>query len=137
MARGLRTLQGVDVVVEQLLPWGLRDFFVMDADVATDFVGGSENKVMHRQDVIDKTTAAVHSLLGIDVFREASKRVANMAVTFGAQATKAIGDADLNALQAELDQLRAEEAKLTEKILDQRNQLSRTKRPPSAAEGRP
>ena len=54
---------GVDTVIEQLLPWGLRDFFVMDADEATDFVGGSENKVMNRQDVIKKTTEAVHSLL--------------------------------------------------------------------------
>ena len=113
---------GVDVVVEQLLPWGLRDFFVMDADEATDFVGGSENKVMQRQAVIDKTTAAVHSLLGIDVFRKASKRVANMALAFGAQATEAIGDADLNALQDELDQLRAEATKLREKILEQRTQ---------------
>ena len=113
---------GVDVVVEQLLPWDLRDFFVMNADKVTDFVGGSENKVMHRQEVIDKTTAAVHSLLGIDVFREASKRVADIARAFGAQATKAIGDADLNALQDELDQLRAEMAKLTEKISDQRTQ---------------
>ena len=113
---------GVDAVVEQLLPWGLRDFFVMDADEATDFVGGSENKVMQRKDVIDKTTTAVHSLLGIDVFKEASKRVAAMARMFGAQATKAIGDADLNALQDELDQLRTEAAELTKKISDQRTQ---------------
>ena len=113
---------GVGPVVEQLLPWDLRDFFVMDADEATDFVGGSENKVMHRQEVIDKTTASVHSLLGIDVFREASKRVANLARAFGAQATKAIGDADLNALQVELDQLRTEAAELKEKISDQRAQ---------------
>ena len=113
---------GVDFVVEQLLPWDLRDFFVMDADEATDFVGGSENKVMHRQEVIDKTTAAVHSLLGIDVFREASKRVANLARAFGAQATQAIGDADLNALQDELDQLRSEAEELKEKISDQRTQ---------------
>ena len=118
---------GVDVVVEQLLPWGLRDFFVMDADEATDFVGGSENKVMRRQDVIDKTTAAVHSLLGIDVFRKASKRVAKMALAFGAQATKAIGDADLNALHAELHQLRVEEAELKEKISDQQNQQAELK----------
>ncbi len=111
---------GVDVVVEQLLPWDLRDFFVMDADEATDFVGGSENKVMQRKDVIDKTTAAVHSLLGIDVFREASKRVAALARTFGAQATKAIGNVDLNALQDELEQLRAEEDELNGKISDQR-----------------
>ena len=113
---------GVDVVVEQLLPWGLRDFFVMDADEAADFVGGSENKVMRRQDVIEKTTSAVHSLLGIDVFKHASRRVAGLARAFGAQATEAIGDADLNALQAELDQLRAEAAELTEKISDQRAQ---------------
>ena len=112
----------VGIVVDQLLPWGLRDFFVMDADEATDFVGGSENKVMQRKDVIVKTTAAVHSLLGIDVFREASKRVLGIARAFGAQATKAIGDATLNALQDELDQLRAEKAELQEKILDQRTQ---------------
>ena len=113
---------GVDVVVEQLLPWGLRDFFVMDADEAADFVGGSENKVMRRQDVIEKTTSAVHSLLGIDVFKDASRRVAGLARAFGAQATRAIGDADLDALQAELDQLRAEAAELTEKITEQRSQ---------------
>ena len=118
---------GVDVVVEQLLPWGLRDFFVMDADEATDFVGGSENKTMHRQDVIDKTTAAVHSLLGIDIFRKASKRVANMALAFGAQATKAIGDADLNALQSEFDQLIAERAELREKISSQQTQQTELK----------
>lgn len=115
---------GVDVVVDQLLPWELRDFFVMDADEATDFVGGSENKVMHRQEVIDKTTAAVHSLLGIDVFREASKRVASLARSFGAQATKAIGNADLDALQLELEQLRTDEAELSEKIVGDRAKKS-------------
>lgn len=113
---------GAEIIVEQLLPWGLRDFFVMDADEAADFVGGSENKVMRRQDVIEKTTAAVHSLLGIDVFKHASRRVADLARGFGAQATKAIGDADLNALQDELDHLRAVAAELTEKISDQRQQ---------------
>ncbi len=113
---------GVDAVVEQLLPWNLRDFFVMDADEATDFVGGSENKVMNRQAVIGKTTAAVHSLLGIDVFKKTSNRVTDMARAFGVQATKAIGDTDLNALQDELNQLRAEEAELTKKISEQRTQ---------------
>ncbi|MDE0160499.1 MAG: AAA family ATPase [Acidimicrobiaceae bacterium] len=113
---------GVGTVVEQLLPWGLRDFFVMDADEAADFVGGSENKIMRRQDVIEKTTSAVHSLLGIDVFKQASQRVAGIARAFEAQATKAIGDADLDALQTELDQLRGEEAELTEKISGQRAQ---------------
>ena len=113
---------GVDTVIEQLLPWGLRDFFVMDADEATDFVGGSENKVMNRQDVIKKTTEAVHSLLGIDVFRKASDRVANMAREFGAQATRAIGDTNLNARQKELDLLLGEAAKLTENISEQKTQ---------------
>ena len=113
---------GVDVVIEQLLPWGLRDFFVMDADEAADFVGGSENKIMRRQDVIEKTSSAVHSLLGIDVFKRASKRVAGLARAFEAQATKVIGDSDLDALQAELDQLREDETELTEKISGRRAQ---------------
>ena len=113
---------GVDRVVEQLLPWGLRDFFVMDADEATDFVGGSENKIIRHKDVIDKTTTAVQHLLGIDVFKEASKRVAGAARTFGAQATKAIGDTDLDALQAELEQLRVESEGLDEKIAGERVQ---------------
>ncbi|MCY4645568.1 MAG: AAA family ATPase [Gammaproteobacteria bacterium] len=113
---------GVDLVIERLLPWDLRDFFVMDADEAADFVGGSENKVMSRRAVIDKTTAAVHSLLGIDVFKAASERVKKIARDFGAQATKAIGDANLDMLQKELDQLRAEKTELTDKISDQRTQ---------------
>ena len=113
---------GVDLVVEELLPWGLHDFFVMDADEVADFVGGSENKIMRRRDVIDKTTKAVNNLLGIDIFKDASDRVEATARAFGAQATKAIGDTDLNALQAELDLLRAERKELTEKISDQRAQ---------------
>ena len=113
---------GVDKVVEELLPWGLRDFFVMDADEATDFVGGSENKSIRHQDVIDKTTAAVHSLLGIEVFKKASLRVAAAARVFGSQATKAIGDTDLDALQAELDQLRVQSGELVRKIAEQHSQ---------------
>lgn len=113
---------GVDAVVEQLLPWGLRDFFVMDADKVTDFVGGSENKVLNSQDVIKKTTGAVHSLLGIDIFRKASERVTTIAQEFGAQATKVIGDTDLNTLQVKLDLLRGETTTLTKIISEQKTQ---------------
>ena len=115
---------GVAVVVEELLPWGLRDFFVMDADEATDFVGGSENKVVGRQEVIQKTTAAVHSLLGIDVFRRASQRLIGAAQSFGAAATKAVGDADLDALQAQLEQFRGDLALLDEKLVGERRMKS-------------
>ena len=114
---------GIETVIEQLLPWDLRDFFVMDADEAADFVGGSENKVISRQETIDKTTSAVHSLLGIDVFKEASQRVEDMAKRFGAQATKAIGDSDLDALQEELDQIRMEHSQLKDIISEQRVQI--------------
>ena len=59
-----------DSVVEELLPWGLRDFFVMDADEVTDFVGGAdETTTASQQDVEIKTTKAVQSLLGIEVFK--------------------------------------------------------------------
>lgn len=115
---------GVDAVVEQLLPWDLRDFFVMDADEAADFVGGSENKVISRQDVERKTTAAVHGLLGLDVFRSASERVSRIADEFGAAATKAIGDADLDAMQIDLNQFKSSRADLQEIIDGERLQKS-------------
>ena len=113
---------GVDAVIEELLPWDLRDFFVMDADEAADFVGGSENKVINRKDVEAKTTAAVHSLLGIDIFKKAAERVNRVANEFGAAATRAIGDADLDALQAEVEQLREERSELIDRLKDERAQ---------------
>ena len=80
-------------IVEELLPWGLRDFFVMDTDEVTDFVGGSdENKTTSRRDIETKTTGAIRSLLGIEIFKLACERVDKLARDFGSQATKAIGD---------------------------------------------
>lgn len=107
---------GVDVVVRELLPFELQDFFVMDADEAADFVGGSENKVIAHDAVVRKTTKAVHSLLGIDVFRDAANRTSKIAGEFGAQATRAVGDADLNALQQECDSLKNNHEKLEEEL---------------------
>ena len=109
-------------VIEELLPWGLRDFFVMDADEAADFVGGSENKAIARRDVIAKTTKAVQSLLGIGVFKEATRRVKRIEREFGSEATKAVGDKDLNALQEELEEYRREKTRLDRDLLDQRRQ---------------
>ena len=109
-------------VIDELLPWGLRDFFVMDADKAADFVGGSENKVIARRDVITKTTKAVQSLLGIDVFKDASQRVERLKREFGAEATKAIGAEDLNALQQELEEWRRQRRSLERDLADQRRQ---------------
>ena len=92
-----------DAVVEELLPWKLRDFFVMDADKVADFVGGSENKLISRQEYQQKTTDAINSLLGLEVFKKARNRVEGIAKEFGSQATKAIGDHDLNELQTQLN----------------------------------
>ena len=101
-----------EIIVGELLPWGLRDFFVMDTDEVADFVGGSENKVISRREVEIKTTAAVHSLLGIEVFKKASQRVESLARSFGGRATKAIGDHNLTELQESLDRQRAEKDEL-------------------------
>lgn len=95
-----------DEVIEQLLPWGLRDFFVMDADEATDFVGGSENKSISRKDYRAKTSNAIRHLLGLNVFQLAQERVESAAQNFAKQATKAIGDRSLDHLQEELDRAR-------------------------------
>ena len=111
---------GADEVVRQLLPWGLRDFFVMDADEAVDFVGGGrDDKVLKHHDVIAKTTAAVDSLLGIEVFRDACRRVQIASRSFGARATKAVGDGDLTALQLQLDTHRSSRDELRAKMESQ------------------
>ncbi len=99
---------GVDSVIEELLPWELRDFFVMDADEAADFVGGSENKTVNRQEVVDKTSFSVHALLGLDVFKAATERIRKISEGFGRAATRASGSGDLREKQAELDRLRTE-----------------------------
>ena len=97
---------GVDHVIGQLLPWELRDFFVMDADEAAEFVGGSENMTISRSEVEKKTTYAINALLGIGVFREAAGRVEDARRSFGGKATKAVGDTGLDELQAELQETR-------------------------------
>lgn len=112
---------GVDRVIEELLPLALQDFFVMDADEAADFVGGSENKLIERRDVIAKTSFAVGALLGLDVFKDATGRVRKISEDFGRDATKAAGSGELNEKQAELDQLRAKATKLEEKLDNNRH----------------
>lgn len=107
---------GVDAVIEELLPSTLRDFFVMDADEAADFVGGSENKVVERRSVIAKTSFAVGALLGLDVFDGATGRVRTIAAEFGRAATKAAGSKELSEKQDELDRLGAKVEKIEERL---------------------
>ena len=107
---------GVDTVIEELLPSKLRDFFVMDADEAADFVGGSENKVIERRSVIAKTSFAVGALLGLEIFKKATKRIQTISDEFGRAATKAAGSKELSEKQAELDGLRTKATKLQEKL---------------------
>ena len=108
--------KGPDAVIEELMPWSLRDFFVMDTDEAADFVGGSENKTIPRQQVQQKTTDAITSLLGIDVFKGARGRVENAARNFSKKATKAIGDQRLIDLEEELSGARTTKADLESEI---------------------
>ena len=106
----------VDRVIEELLPVGLQDFFVMDADEAADFVGGSENKVIQRRDVIAKTSFAVRALLGLEIFETATDRIQTLARSFGRSASKASGDQKLNERQAELDRLHRRLTDLDKKL---------------------
>lgn len=99
---------GVDSVIEELLPWELRDFFVMDADEAADYVGGSENKIIQRREVIDKTSFVVRALLGLDIFETATDRIQAIKVEFGRSAAKAVKDDELSRKQEESDLLRRE-----------------------------
>ncbi len=103
---------GVDAVIGELLPWELRDFFVMDADEAADFVGGSENKVIQRSSVISKTSYAVRALLGLEVFEQATDRIGKISDDFGRAATKAAGSKELSQKQDDLDQKRQKAKRL-------------------------
>lgn len=107
---------GVDTVIEELLPWELRDFFVMDADEAADFVGGSENKAIDQRSVIAKTSFAVGALLGLDVFEKTKRRLETISSEFRRAATKAAGGAELQRMQHELDRLISEINALEEKL---------------------
>ncbi len=111
---------GVDLAIKEFLPWELRDFFVMDADQAVDFVGGTESKVVGRGEVEQKTTDAVRSLLGIDVFERAAERLQSTARLLGRKATKAIGDKGLDAMQTELDALEQRRERLEEALRSER-----------------
>ena len=111
-----------DTVIEELLPWELRDFFVMDADEAADFVGGSdENKTVSRRDYRTKTTYAINSLLGLEVFESAKDRVDKIARKFSREATKAIGDHDLDELEERLDRAKADEQETEDILQDARD----------------
>ncbi len=96
---------GVNSVVEELLPKTLQDFFVMDADEAADFVGGSENKTVNRQEAIAKTTFSVRALLGLEVFEKSMDRIKRLVRDFGRDATRATKSGRLRELQNELDVL--------------------------------
>ena len=112
---------GVDAVIKELLPLELQDFFVMDADEAADFVGGTENRVIERRSVIAKTSSAVGALLGLDVFESATRRVRNVAEEFGREATKAAGSRGLSEKQDELDQLRARVESIDQRLVENRH----------------
>ena len=113
---------GVGSVIQELLPWSLQDFFVMDADEAADFVGGTENRMIQRRDVIAKTSFAVRALLGLEVFENATERVRTISREFGRAATKAAGNRELNEKQAELDQIRERVKQLSEQLENNRHE---------------
>ena len=118
----VRHEQHADVVIKELLPFELQDFFIMDADEAADFVGGSdENKTVSRHAYQAKTTYAINSLLGLEVFKGAKGRVENIAKEFSKKATKAIGDHDLNELQVQLDRAEADKQELEEAIQEEKD----------------
>jgi DNA sulfur modification protein DndD len=96
----------IEGAVDLLLPWGLRDYFFLDADEATDFVGGRENMPLPKKEVIEKTTAAVDELLGLETFRDAMERLADLQREFQRQASRASGDRTIHEMQEELDGVR-------------------------------
>ena len=130
-------VHGVGRVIEQLLPWELRDFFVMDADEAADFVGGSdENKVTQRHEVIRKTSYAVRALLGLEVFDSAAESVSSLQRDFERAATKATRNAELNVKQEQLDQVRSKLKEIEGRLEENRHQKHNTEESLAQERGR-
>lgn len=129
-------VHGVKRVIEELLPWSLRDFFVMDADEAADFVGGSENKEIQRDEVISKTSYAVRALLGLEVFDGAAERVASLRRDFERDATKATRNAELTGKQAELDLVRGKLDEIEKRLERNRHERANTDERLAQARGR-
>ena len=107
---------GAEPVIRELLPWELRDFFVMNADKAADYVGGSEDKVVDRRDAIHMTTHAVKALLGLTIFKDSAEKLKQLSNGFGRAATKATGSRKLEEIQAELDAHRKELSELKDRL---------------------
>lgn len=114
---------GPDAVVRHLLPHALRDFFVMDADKAVDFVGGIEAKQMKKGDVEEMTTFAIRSLLGIQVFEKAAGRLDRLARDLGREASKAIGGQEVEELQREKDRQEVEQQRLRKEVASEKEEL--------------
>ena len=115
---------GVEAVINELLPWELRDFFVMDADEAADYVGGTEAKDLKKSDVVAKTTYAVEALLGLDVFRKSADRLDSISREFGRKSAKAAGNISLSNLQSDLERSRNRYNKLQKGLKSNREEES-------------
>lgn len=114
---------GPDAVIRHLLPLALRDFFVMDADKAVDFVGGIEAKPMKKGEVELMTTFSIRSLLGIEIFEQAAGRLDKLAAKLGREASKAIGGQEVAELQGEKDRLDVEQQRLRDEIAKEGEKL--------------
>ena len=113
-----------DMIISTLLPLNLRELFIMDADKIADYVGGSENKTISPQEYIAKTTHAINSILGLQIFKAARNRIEGIASEFERQATKAIGTHDLKELQKELNDEKNERQKAETAIQDLETEVS-------------
>lgn len=116
--------EDVERTVDLLLPWGLRDFFFLDADEATDFVGGRENNPLPKKEVVKKTTGAINELLGLGVVEDTISRIRDVHDKLQREVSKASGDRGLQELQGDLDDARAFVENRTGLLDTKREQLS-------------
>lgn len=114
----------IERAVDLLLPWGLRDFFFLDADEATDYVGGRENNPLPKKEVIEKTTASINELLGLGTFQDAIERVKNLKKDFQRQASRATGDTSIQEMQEELDAIRERIEDIESKLQTEKDELA-------------
>lgn len=118
-------------MIEELIPWELREFFFTDADKAEDFLGGREGgeQLTHSQ-LVERTTGAVRALLSLDILRDAAARAEKRADAYRKRLSKSTGDREIAELQANVekkksdrDQLRGTTKELNEQLSNLRDSL--------------
>lgn len=108
---------GLDSVIQHYMPWGLRNFFIMDTDEVADYVGGAENVQLSQKSVRELTTSAILSVLGLDVCKSAQIRMQRIADDYERETARITKSQQVVSVQRDLENARETATELGVELL--------------------